>query len=305
MIDGDEEDAHYNCEDSTLEDPVTKFLAQLIKNPTIIFGLGSGEFGIPDIEEKHNYTAQVMIPTSELGNRYVLSNGNNTEGNVSVLIQGEDGDNEEDEGSEEANEPVLMPTFLFKNVIVYDEDFFNEDPNDAINIDDDGGDDEEEGVELIPDDGSDMPTAETMEEIRVLFDGYFNVTLNATICSEDFEQVYNNETDVVTPILNRGKMLAGTGEDPDGTGESIEEGTEEGSDQLDPIARKLMTLTKSTGQEQMALMRDTVYGCEDDQVLVYYCCMEDVRFLTCSPIQSDEQCPVGTMPSSRCLETRE
>ena len=310
FVDGDD-DAHYNCEVSPPEDPVTKLLAQLIKNPAIVFGLGRGEFDIPDLEEKHNYTAQVMIAASELGNEYVLSNGNNTEGNVSVLIQGEaDGENEENEDGEEANEPVVTPTFLFKNVIVYDEYFFSEDPNEGIDGDDDGdddddddNDDEEEGVELIPDDGSDMPTAETMEEIRVLFDGYFNVTLNATICSESFEQVYDNKTDVVTPILNRGKLLAGTGEIPDGTGESIEEGTEEGSDQLDPIARKLMKLTKNIGQEQMALRQDTVYDCEDNQVLVYHCCMHDVHFLTCSPLQPDEQCPVGTMPSSRCLET--
>ena len=298
LIDGDDDKAHYNCLTSIPEEPVTKFLSQLITNPAIIFGLGRGEFDIPDDDEVHNYTAQVMISSSELGSDY-----DGDQGDVEVLIASEDAENDEI-NNDDNTEPVITPTFLFKNVIVYDEDFFNESPTDIENgygDDDEDDDEEEEGVELIIDDGSDMPTVETLAEIRKLFDGYFNVTLNETICSDGFEQVYNNDTgtDIRIPILNRGKLLAGTGEVDDGTEESIVNGTEAESDKLDPIFRRLTKLTKKKSQEKFIIRQDTIYDCEDGQVLIHHCCTENIHFLVCTVGQD---CATEATSSSRCLD---
>jgi hypothetical protein len=210
-------------------------------------------------------------------------------------------ENAADEEVPEDAEPVVTATFLFKNVIVYDEDFFDEDSADIEEGygDDNEYDDDDDVDEDIEDDGSDMPTIETMDEIRKLFDGYFNVTLNQTVCSEDFEQVFNNGTDVVVPILNRGKLTAGTGETNDIDEEIIEDGTEELSDQIDPIARRLLKVTKK--QEKFLIPQESIYDCEDGQVLIRHCCSEDIHFLSCSPTTT-ENCPSGTVSSSRCLE---
>ena len=295
LVDGDEDDAHYNCKTAIPDEPVTHFIEQLIKNPAIIFGLGEGKFDIPDDDEVHDYTAQVSIPASELGDM------EGVEGNVTVLVESQDAAEEEvDEGAE----PIVTPTFLFKNVIVYDKDFFDEDPTDIEQGygDDNEYDDDDDVDEEIEDDGSDMPTIETMDEIRKLFDGYFNVTLNQTVCSEDFEQVFTNdtETDIAVPILNRGKLTAGTGETSDIDEEIIEDGTEELSDQIDPIARRLLKVTKK--QEKFLIPQENIYDCVDGQVLVYHCCSEDPHFLSCSP-KTTENCPAGAVSSSRCVES--
>jgi hypothetical protein len=292
LVDGDDDDAHYNCKTAIPDEPVTHFIEQLIKNPAIIFGLGEGKFDIPDDDEVHDYTTQVSIPASELGEM------EGVEGNVTVLVESE---NAADEEVPEDAEPVVTATFLFKNVIVYDEDFFDEDSADIEEGygDDNEYDDDDDVDEDIEDDGSDMPTIETMDEIRKLFDGYFNVTLNQTVCSEDFEQVFNNGTDVVVPILNRGKLTAGTGETNDIDEEIIEDGTEELSDQIDPIARRLLKVTKK--QEKFLIPQESIYDCEDGQVLIRHCCSEDIHFLSCSPTTT-ENCPSGTVSSSRCLE---
>ena len=93
MVDGDEDDAHYNCKTAIPDEPVTHFIEQLIKNPAIIFGLGEGKFDIPDDDEVHDYTAQVSIPASELGDMAGV------EGNVTVLVESQDAAEEEvDEG---------------------------------------------------------------------------------------------------------------------------------------------------------------------------------------------------------------
>ena len=294
LVDGDDDDAHYNCKTAIPDEPVTHFIEQLIKNPAIIFGLGEGKFDIPDDDEVHDYTAQVSIPASELGEM------EGAEGNVTVLVESE---NAAEEELPEDAEPVVTATFLFKNVIVYDEDFFDEDSADIEEGygDDNEYDDDDDVDEDIEDDGSDMPTIETMDEIRKLFDGYFNVTLNQTVCSEDFEQVFNDgtETDVVVPILNRGKLTAGTGETNDIDEEIIEDGTEELSDQIDPIARRLLKVTKK--QEKFLIPQESIYDCEDGEVLIRHCCSEDIHFLSCSPMTT-ENCPSGTVSSSRCLE---
>jgi len=380
LVDGDGSDTHYNCQFSIPEEPVTKFLAQLIRNPAIIFGIGEGTFDIPDDDDVHEYTSQVTIDAAELGDDY------EGEGEVSVLVESNLEDDAEDEENQDV-EPVITPTFLFRNVLVYDKDFIGgtydggtedeeeedldgEEYYDESELDDnsstgccslnykecidwcgptkddclscnhihdgvawlENGAAEEQctarwgGCEAEPDsccpglecreDPNNwlmcqpiFPTA--MMEIRRLFDGYFNITVNETTCSESFDQVYDDRTDVIVPILNRGKLTAGTGEttDADISEQTIVDGTEAMSDQLsldeepeDPISRRLRELTTKKGQEKFTISQETIDDCQNDEVLVYHCCSEDIHYLTCTPTDDEKNCPAETMSSSRCID---
>ena len=285
LIDG--EDAHYNCKTDVPDEPITKLIAQIIKNPAVIFELGQGTLDIPDDDEVHDYTAQVNVSASEVG----------LDGDDMVNVLAESVDAADEETPAEA-EPVTTPTFLFKNVTVYVDDDSTEDNGEDVIEEDEV---EEEGVELIEDDST-----LNMEEVRNLLHGYFGAILNETICNEDL--VYDNENDVAAPILNRGELTAGTGEDDNGSDEiNIINGTEALSDQLkpndellDPISRRLKQLNAKNDLKAI-IPQDTIYDCNEGEILVHHCCSEDEHFIACSPNEEGE-CPSDATPSARCLE---
>jgi len=381
LVDGDGSDSHYNCQFSIPEEPVTKFLSHLIRNPAIIFGLGDGTFDIPDDDEVHEYTSQVTIDAAELGDDY------EGEGKVEVLVASNLEDDAEDEEKQDV-EPVITPTFLFRNVLVYDKDFIGGTYDGGTEDDEEEDLDGEEYYDESELDGSSsngccslnykecidfcgptkddclscnhihdgvawlengaaeeqctarsegceegpnscclglecredpnnwlmcqpiFPTA--MMEIRRLFDGYFNITVNETTCHKSFEQVYDIRTDIIVPIHNRGKLTAGTGEttDADISEQTIVNGTDAMSDQLkldveepeDPISRRLRELTTKKGQEKFIISQETIDDCQNDEVLVYHCCSEDIHYLTCTPTNDEKNCPTKTVSSSRCID---
>lgn len=289
LIDGDQEGIHYNCLSDLPEEPTTHFVEQLIKNPAIIFKLGEGQFDILDDDDVHEYTAKVMVNASELGEGF-----EGEEGEVEILVESEDaatGETADDE------EPVVTPTFLFRNLKVYED-------HSAIDEDDNEGNEGLEGFDDIEDDVEEIEEDLDMslEEIRPLFDVYFNATFNETVCSKHYEPTHLDEPNTIVRVLSRGHITAGTGEADDGSGETIEDGTEEMSDQIDPIVRKLMHLTKNRKLEEITIPRDTFSDCKDGEVLVNHCCQDDTHFLACSPSQDGEECPLGFESSSRCVE---
>ncbi len=291
LVDGDEEGIHYNCLSEVPEEPTTHFVAQLIKNPAIIFEFGKGQFDLLDDDDVHEYTAQVTIAASELGEDF------EGEGDVEILVESVDAASEE---TPDDAEPVMTPTFLFRNVQVYEDDSaYAEDGNqDSEGFE--GFEDVEDDVEEIEEDDSNL---QSMEDVRSLFDVYFNVTLNETVCSTSFEPIHLDEPNTLARVSQRGKLTAGTGENDDGTsGETIEQGTEEMTDQLDPIARKLMQIANKRKQESFSIPQDTISDCKDGEVLVDHCCYEDIHFLSCSPTQDGQECASGSVSSSRCTE---
>ncbi len=267
--------SHYSCTQTVPSEPETTLIKAIVDHPSMIFGIGRGEFELPrDDSPTDAYTAATSVRPDDLPEGACDLDpspgcADGATGNITVLVEGHtDSDTE-------------LAALMFRNVRTF---LAHDDGTEDDNADDEFDDDED--VDDFEFDNEET-TPEELAAIRDTLDDYFLTAENATAnCKEYFEQeeITEDSADAAVAIVPRAELVSGLGQhaDNDQAGDS---------DVQEPDWPNQWPDEESERPTRRRRALSTEYCARRGEMYASFCCHKDDTkfFLVCHPA-SGETC---------------
>lgn len=263
---GGQDKAHYNCEHTIPSQPETTLIKAIVDHPSMIFGIGRGEFELPqDASPTNAYTSMTSVRPEDLPESACDLDPSpacaaGATGNLTVLVEGH------------SDADTKLAALLFRNART----FLAHD--DGTSDDDDGTSDDDQDVDDYEFDDKET-SPEELAMIRETLEDYFLTAENATAdCKDYFEQdvedISEDDADAAVPIVPRASLVSGLGQNADNS-QAGEEQVEEPEWPEEP-----------EGTRRALSAQDCV---RRGEVLASFCCHKDNtgKFSVCHPANGE------------------